>query len=75
LALDSAQVKKCGLIDEVAPAMSDPHKPTPEFGSEVRCLETPEHRRQRRRSGITASIFGIALGALLGRRPARNAHW
>ena len=45
--------------------MSDPHKPTPEFSSEVRHLETPEHRRRRRRSGITASIFGIALGTLL----------
>jgi hypothetical protein len=45
--------------------MSDSHKPAPEFGSEVQRLETPEHRRQRRRNGIATSIFGIAMGVLM----------
>ena len=36
--------------------------PDPEFGSEVRRLETPEHRKQRRRKGITAAMVGVVLG-------------
>jgi hypothetical protein len=45
--------------------VSKPDKPAPEFGSEVRRLETPEHHRQRRKRGISVSIFGIVLGLLL----------
>lgn len=45
--------------------MNEPDKPAPEFGSELRRLETPEHRRQRRKHGINVSIFGIVLGVLL----------
>lgn len=48
-----------------APDMKERDKPAPEFGSELRRLETPEHRRQRRKRGINVSIFGIVLGVLL----------
>ena len=43
--------------------MQEPKPSDPEFGSEVRRLETPEHRRQRRRKGISAALFGVVLGA------------
>ena len=42
--------------------MHEPKPPEPEFGSEVRRLETPEHRRQRRRKGVGAALFGVVLG-------------
>ena len=44
--------------------MNKPDPRHPSFGSEVRRLETPEHRRQRRRAGRWAGITGIGLGAL-----------
>ena len=43
--------------------MQEPKPPDPEFGSEVRRLETPEHRKHRRRKGITAALFGVVLGS------------
>ena len=47
---------------DIAGAMYTPNEQDPKFGSEVRRLETPEHRRQRRRGGIAATLFGVALG-------------
>ena len=41
--------------------MYTPNPQDPKFGSEVRRLETPEHRRQRRRRSFVAAVFGIAL--------------
>ena len=42
--------------------MYTPNPQDPKFGSEVRRLETPEHRRQRRRRGFVAALFGMGLG-------------
>jgi hypothetical protein len=42
--------------------MYTPNPQDPNFGSEVRRRETPEHRRQRRRRGFVAALFGIGLG-------------
>ncbi len=42
--------------------MYTPNPRDPKFGSEIRRLETPEHRRQRRRRGFIVALVGIALG-------------
>lgn len=45
--------------------MDSPDPQDPKFGSEVRRLETPEHRRRRRRKSVAAAVFGIVMGAVL----------
>ncbi len=39
-----------------------PDPADPEFGSEVRRVETPEHRRRRLRQGRSAAWFGVVMG-------------
>ena len=43
--------------------MYKPDPQDPKFGSEVLRLETPEHRRKRRRRDFRAGLFGLAMGA------------
>lgn len=45
--------------------MQDPDKEAPVFGSEVLRLETPEHRRHRRRRSLFATLLGVVMSASL----------
>jgi hypothetical protein len=45
--------------------MQSPNPHDSNFGSEVRRLETPEHRRKRLRQGRVAAGLGVAMGAAL----------
>jgi len=45
--------------------MYKPNPQDPRFGSEVRRLETPEHRRAGRRSGRWAGMVGMVMGAAI----------
>ena len=45
-------------------AMDKPKAPEPEFGSELRRRETPEHRRLRKRNGIIGTLVGIVAAVV-----------
>ena len=44
--------------------MDKPKSPEPEFGSELRRREKPEHRRLRRRNGIIGALVGIVAAVV-----------
>jgi hypothetical protein len=45
--------------------MNEPEKKAPVFGSEVLRLETPEHRKHRRRRGFYATLLGVVMSVNL----------
>jgi hypothetical protein len=44
--------------------MDTPKSPEPEFGSELRRREKPEHRRLRKRNGIIGALVGIVASVV-----------